>query len=109
MEGIRVDREAKDEVCIEVRPAGSRRATAARLPCGCPWPCTPCSPACCDPARAVHAALCCSIRAACPRQVDYRWAGDANIFLAIELPAGGSATRMVPKVSNLAVRWGRCP
>ena len=38
------------------------------------------------------------------RQVDYRWAGDANIFLAIELPAGGSATRMVPKVSNLAVR-----
>jgi hypothetical protein len=39
-------------------------------------------------------------------QVDYRWAGDANIFLAIELPAGGQATRMVPKVSNLAVRWG---
>lgn len=37
-------------------------------------------------------------------QVDYRWAGDANIFLAIELPAGGQATRMVPKVSNLAVR-----
>lgn len=37
-------------------------------------------------------------------QVDYRWSGDANIFLAIELPAGGSATRMVPKVSNLAVR-----
>lgn len=40
-----------------------------------------------------------------PVQVDYRWSGDANIFLAIELPAGGSATRMVPKVSNLAVRW----
>jgi len=36
--------------------------------------------------------------------VDYRWAGDANIFLGIELPAGGQATRMVPKVSNLAVR-----
>ncbi|KAL4424271.1 hypothetical protein ABPG75_001572 [Micractinium tetrahymenae] len=36
-------------------------------------------------------------------EVDYRWAGDANIFLAIELPAGGQATRMVPKVSNLAV------
>lgn len=38
------------------------------------------------------------------RQVDYRWAGDANIFLAIELAAGGKATRMVPKVSDLAVR-----
>ncbi|KAL4853134.1 Synaptotagmin-5 [Chlorella vulgaris] len=36
-------------------------------------------------------------------EVDYRWSGDANIFLAIELPAGGQATRMVPKVSNLAV------
>lgn len=36
-------------------------------------------------------------------EVDYRWAGDANIFLAIELPAGGQATRLVPKVSNLAV------
>ena len=36
-------------------------------------------------------------------EVDFRWAGDANIFLAIELPAGGSATRMVPKVSDLAV------
>lgn len=35
--------------------------------------------------------------------IDFRWAGDANIFLAIELPAGGTATRMVPKVSNLAV------
>ena len=35
--------------------------------------------------------------------VDFRWAGDANIFLAIELPAGGSATRMVPKVSDMAV------
>lgn len=36
-------------------------------------------------------------------EMDFRWAGDANIYLAIELPAGGSATRMVPKVSNLAV------
>jgi hypothetical protein len=36
-------------------------------------------------------------------EVDFRWAGDANIFLAIELPAGGSATRMVPKVSDMAV------
>lgn len=52
VEGIRVDKENKEEVCIEV---------------------------------------------------DYRWAGDANIFLAIELPAGGQATRLVPKVSNLAV------
>eukprot|EP00887_Chlorella_sp_A99_P007012 scaffold2.g7012.t1 len=36
--------------------------------------------------------------------VDYRWSSDASIFLAIELPAGGQATRMVPKVSDLAVR-----
>jgi len=36
-------------------------------------------------------------------EVDFRWAGDANIFLAIELPAGGNATRMVPKVSDMAV------
>ena len=35
--------------------------------------------------------------------VDFRWAGDADIFLAIELPAGGAATRMVPKVSDMAV------
>ncbi|PSC74351.1 synaptotagmin-5-like [Micractinium conductrix] len=52
VEGIRVDRENPEEICIEV---------------------------------------------------DYRWAGDANIFLAIELAAGGKATRMVPKVSDLAV------
>jgi hypothetical protein len=32
--------------------------------------------------------------------VDFRWAGDANIFLAIELAAGGAATRMVPKVGG---------
>ena len=37
-------------------------------------------------------------------EVDFRWAGDANIHLGIEMPAGGSATRMVPKVSDLAVR-----
>lgn len=36
-------------------------------------------------------------------EIDFRWAGDANIFLAIELPAGGAATRMVPKVSDMAV------
>jgi hypothetical protein len=36
-------------------------------------------------------------------EVSLRWAGDANIALAIELPAGGDATRMVPKVSNLHV------
>ena len=30
-------------------------------------------------------------------EADFRWSGDANIFLAIELPAGGNATRMVPK------------
>jgi hypothetical protein len=36
-------------------------------------------------------------------QVAFRWAGDANIALAIELPAGGEATRMVPKVSDLQV------
>jgi Ca2+-dependent lipid-binding protein len=36
-------------------------------------------------------------------EIDFRWASDASIFLAIELPAGGSATRMVPKISNLAV------
>lgn len=36
-------------------------------------------------------------------EVDYRWSSDASIFLAIELPAGGQATRMVPKVSDLAV------
>lgn len=35
--------------------------------------------------------------------VGFRWSGDASIFLAIELMAGGSATRMVPKVTDLAV------
>ena len=36
-------------------------------------------------------------------EVGFRWSGDASIFLAIELVAGGSATRMVPKVTDLAV------
>lgn len=36
-------------------------------------------------------------------EFDFRWAGDANIVMGIELPAGGSFTRMAPKVSNLAV------
>lgn len=36
-------------------------------------------------------------------QIDFRWAGEANIAIAIELPAGGEATRMVPKVSDLRV------
>lgn len=36
-------------------------------------------------------------------QVSLRWSGDANIAIAIELPAGGEATRMVPKVSDLHV------
>ena len=33
-----------------------------------------------------------------------RWAGDANIAIAIELPAGGEATRMVPKISDLHIQ-----
>lgn len=36
-------------------------------------------------------------------EVSFRWSGDASIFLAIELIAGGMATRMVPKVTDLAV------
>lgn len=36
-------------------------------------------------------------------QVDFRWKGDANIIMGIELPVGGSLTRMAPKVSDLAV------
>ena len=35
-------------------------------------------------------------------EVGFRWSGDASIFLAIELMAGGSATRMVPKVTDLS-------
>ena len=37
-------------------------------------------------------------------QVALRWAGDANIAIAIELPAGGEATRMVPKISDLHIQ-----
>ncbi len=33
-----------------------------------------------------------------------RWAGDANIAIAIELPAGGEATRIVPKISDLHIQ-----
>lgn len=36
-------------------------------------------------------------------RMGFRWSGDASIYLAIELMAGGTATRMVPKVSDLAV------
>lgn len=36
-------------------------------------------------------------------QVALRWAGDANIAIAVELPAGGEATRMVPKVSDVRI------
>lgn len=36
-------------------------------------------------------------------QVAFRWAGDANISMAIELPAGGEHTRMVPKVTDIQV------
>ncbi len=37
-------------------------------------------------------------------QVALRWAGDANIAIAIELPIGGEATRMVPKISDLHIQ-----
>jgi hypothetical protein len=36
-------------------------------------------------------------------QVAFRWAGEANISIAIDLPVGGEATRMVPKVTDLRV------
>lgn len=36
-------------------------------------------------------------------EADFRWSGDANIVMGIELPLGGSFTRMAPKVSDLAV------
>ena len=39
----------------------------------------------------------------CALQVAFRWSGDANIAIAIELPAGGEHTRMVPKVTDLQV------
>lgn len=34
-------------------------------------------------------------------EIDFRWAGDANIVLAIEPAVGGDATRMCPKISNV--------
>ena len=36
-------------------------------------------------------------------EVSFRWSGDANIHLAIDLQGGGAITRMVPKVTDLAV------
>ena len=36
-------------------------------------------------------------------EVAFRWAGEANIAIAIDLPAGGDYTRMVPKVTDLRV------
>jgi hypothetical protein len=36
-------------------------------------------------------------------EISFRWSGDANIHLAIELQGGGAITRMVPKVTDLAV------
>jgi len=36
-------------------------------------------------------------------EISFRWSGDANIHLAIDLQAGGAITRMVPKVKDLAV------
>ena len=36
-------------------------------------------------------------------EVAFRWAGEANIAIAIDLPAGGDLTRMVPKVTDLRV------
>ena len=36
-------------------------------------------------------------------EVSFRWSGDANIHLAIDLQGGGMMTRMVPKVADLAV------
>lgn len=37
-------------------------------------------------------------------QASFRWAGDANIAIAIEPAVAGSTLRMVPKVSDLRVR-----
>ena len=36
-------------------------------------------------------------------EVAFRWAGEANVAIAIDLPAGGDCTRMVPKVTDLRV------
>ena len=40
----------------------------------------------------------------CVPQASFRWAGDANIAIAIEPAVAGSTLRMVPKVSDLRVR-----
>ena len=46
------------------------------------------------------------------QQLGFRWAGEANIALAIEpIVSLGNVLRMVPKVSNLRVRfrlWAWC-
>lgn len=34
-------------------------------------------------------------------EVDVRWQGDANIILGVDLPAGGEATRLCPKLTDL--------
>jgi Ca2+-dependent lipid-binding protein len=34
-------------------------------------------------------------------EFDFRWAGEAHVGIAVELPFGGNASRMVPKVKNL--------
>lgn len=34
-------------------------------------------------------------------ELDVRWSGDANITLAIDLPAGGEFTRLTPKVTDI--------
>jgi hypothetical protein len=36
-------------------------------------------------------------------EVDFRWAGDANITLAIDMTGAGEATRLCPKVANIMV------
>lgn len=35
-------------------------------------------------------------------EVQVRWCGDANITIGVDLPAGGDATRMCPKVSDIS-------
>jgi hypothetical protein len=52
-------------------------------------------------------ALLCSLYSVCriAMQVGFRWAGQANIALAVEpIVSLGTLLRMVPKVSNLRVR-----
>lgn len=36
--------------------------------------------------------------------MNFRWAGDANIAIAIEPSIAGTTLRMVPRVSDLRVR-----